>query len=506
MSDWRDDEHGNQEWADERDQQPARREGVRVVGGDADDPAAIADPTAPAGRFALPDDGGTWSAPGQQASVGPRGPGDDAQLPHWTEPPTGEVPSALGGGGTGDDFDSWSSGGGPRFRVGNSDWADDDFGGLGKDETTSVGALADDELAEPPRRRGRRSRRGRRGRGGDEQAGGLEGGQAEPPPAPGYEGYGGQYGADQYATGPQGAAPYVSQYGAGEYDEQYGEYGAEPYPEEEHAAPGADLPARVITAVVVAVVALAAFAAGRAPAMLLVTVLVGACAFELYEAFRRAGYHTATAVGLLGCVAIVPLAYDIGERAFPLVGLLVVVFTFLWYLLEVVRARPTINIALTLMVFMWVGFLGAFAGMLLAPDPGGTGLLLGVIICAVGADIVAYFAGRAIGKTPLLPEVSPHKTVEGLVAGGIAAIVLGGIVGSVLHPWADKGIGAGLALGLLVAISAPIGDLAESLIKRDLGLKDLGSFLPGHGGFLDRFDSILFALPAAFYVALQVFS
>jgi phosphatidate cytidylyltransferase len=182
------------------------------------------------------------------------------------------------------------------------------------------------------------------------------------------------------------------------------------------------------------------------------------------------------------------------------------VFTFLWYMLEVVRARPTINIALTLMVFMWIGFFGAFAGLLLAPDPGGTGLLLGVVICAVGADVVAYFAGRAIGKTPLLPDVSPHKTVEGLVAGGIAAIVLGGIVGSVLHPWADQGIGAGLALGLLVAISAPIGDLAESLIKRDLGLKDLGSFLPGHGGFLDRFDSILFALPAAFYVALQVFS
>jgi CDP-diglyceride synthetase len=211
-------------------------------------------------------------------------------------------------------------------------------------------------------------------------------------------------------------------------------------------------------------------------------------------------------VGLLGCVAIVPVAYDQGERAFPLVGILVVVFTFLWYLLEVVRARPTINIALTFMVFLWVGFLGAFAGLLLAPDPGGTGLLLGVVICAVGADVVAYFAGRAIGKTPLLPDVSPNKTIEGLVAGAVAAIVLGGIVGSALHPWADEGIGAGLALGLVVAITAPIGDLAESLVKRDLGLKDLGSFLPGHGGFLDRFDAILFTLPAAYYLALQIFT
>jgi phosphatidate cytidylyltransferase len=183
-----------------------------------------------------------------------------------------------------------------------------------------------------------------------------------------------------------------------------------------------------------------------------------------------------------------------------------VIFTFLWYLLEVVRARPTINIALTLLVFLWIGIFGAFAGILLAPDPGGTGFLLGVVICAIGADVAAYFAGRAIGRTPLLPNVSPNKTVEGLVAGAIAAIVLGGIVGSTLHPWADKGIGAGLALGLVVAITAPIGDLAESIIKRDLGLKDLGSFLPGHGGFLDRFDAILFTLPAAYYLALQIFS
>ena len=164
------------------------------------------------------------------------------------------------------------------------------------------------------------------------------------------------------------------------------------------------------------------------------------------------------------------------------------------------------HIALTLLVFAWIGIFGAFAGILLAPDPGGTGFLLGVVICAVGADTVAYFAGRAIGRTPLLPNVSPNKTVEGLVAGAVAAIVLGGIVGAALHPWADKGIGAGLALGLVVAITAPLGDLAESLIKRDLGLKDLGSFLPGHGGFLDRFDAILFTLPAAFYWAVHLFT
>jgi phosphatidate cytidylyltransferase len=120
--------------------------------------------------------------------------------------------------------------------------------------------------------------------------------------------------------------------------------------------------------------------------------------------------------------------------------------------------------------------------------------------------VVGFFVGRSMGRTPLMPRVSPNKTVEGLVAGAITAVVLGGIVGSTLHPWADKGIGAGIVLGILVAITAPLGDLVESMIKRDLGVKDLGGFLPGHGGFLDRFDAVLFALPAAFYWALHLFS
>jgi len=165
-----------------------------------------------------------------------------------------------------------------------------------------------------------------------------------------------------------------------------------------------------------------------------------------------------------------------------------------------------VNVGLTLLPFAWVGLFGAFAGLLLAPDPGGTGLLLGVVICAVGADVAAYFVGRAMGHTPLLPRISPNKTVEGLLGGLVAAVILGAIVGNVLHPWADHGMGAGLVLGILVGITAPLGDLVESMLKRDLGVKDLGGILPGHGGVLDRFDAILFTLPVAYYWALHLFS
>ncbi len=78
--------------------------------------------------------------------------------------------------------------------------------------------------------------------------------------------------------------------------------------------------------------------------------------------------------------------------------------------------------------------------------------------------------------------------------------------GGALHPWADQGVIAGIGLGIVVAVLSPLGDLAESLVKRDLGVKDMGTFLPGHGGFIDRFDAILLTLPAAYYLALQIFS
>jgi phosphatidate cytidylyltransferase len=125
-------------------------------------------------------------------------------------------------------------------------------------------------------------------------------------------------------------------------------------------------------------------------------------------------------------------------------------------------------------------------------------------VCAVGYDVGGFFIGSQFGRSRMAPRLSPNKTWEGLFGGMAVAFVLGGILGKVLHPWAPK-ISHGLALGLVVALVAPIGDLCESMIKRDLGVKDLGTILPGHGGVLDRFDAILFCLPATYFLALHLF-
>ena len=123
-------------------------------------------------------------------------------------------------------------------------------------------------------------------------------------------------------------------------------------------------------------------------------------------------------------------------------------------------------------------------------------LIIGVVVAVAAADIAAFFIGRSIGRTNFAPWVSPKKTVEGLVAGIVVAFG----VGAMLHFFPPFELTSGLAIGAAAAFLTPIGDLAMSAAKRALGLKDMGSVLPGHGGFLDRIDGLLFVIPAAWAI------
>jgi phosphatidate cytidylyltransferase len=431
----------------------------------------------PAARFPLPADRSGTSMPAPRPTPAPPLPGASGSgepsgpvpLPHWTEPPTGEVPMIADE--PGDEAVWGTSGSQPRFRDAG-DWGDSDFG-LGDeslhDETTAMGSLVDvpdvdeDEqfAAEVAARRAPERRTAKRAR------------------AP----------RSSRTRAAAGAA-------------------ATPYPsiddDDARVAPTRDdLPTRIITAAILAAVALLAFTIGRAGTAVLVTVIVAAAAFELFEGFRRAGFQPATLLGLLGSLSLVGIAYNHGERAFPLVTAVVVGFTLFWYLAKVVHARPMVNAAVTIFGFAYVGILGGFAGLLLV-FPDGVGMIIGLVLCAVSYDVVGYFVGSRMGRRPLMPDVSPNKTMEGLVGGMAAAIVMGLLLGAVfkLTPWDSAG--HGLLLGLVVAVFAPLGDLVESMLKRDLGLKDFGTLLPGHGGVLDRFDAMLFCLPAVYYLVVAL--
>jgi phosphatidate cytidylyltransferase len=250
---------------------------------------------------------------------------------------------------------------------------------------------------------------------------------------------------------------------------------------------------------VLLIVLVVCYLIGPAALVALASVAVLGCSLEAFAMFQRAGFRPATLVGSVGAAGVVLATYWRGSPAMPVVLVVVLAASLGWYLAKVVEARPVVNVAVTMMGFVWVGVLASFAALLLQV-PHGKGLFVGAIVPTVVADVAAWFAGSRFGSHPMAPLTSPHKTWEGFAAGAIAAIVAGAVIGKEVTPWG--GAVHGIELGLLVAIVAPLGDLVQSMVKRDLRLKDSGSILPGHGGLWDRLDSLLFVMPATYFLAV----
>ncbi len=267
------------------------------------------------------------------------------------------------------------------------------------------------------------------------------------------------------------------------------------------AGAGTGIGIRVGTGIAVAIVALAAFKVGTVTSLILSLVVVTFAAGECFAVLRRVGYHPATLLGLAGTISLMVGAYTKGVAALPLVMVLVTVFTLLWFLFGVERGSAVAGSAATLLTVGWVSLLGAYAGLLLSPstfpDRHGIAFLLGAIIATVANDVGALVVGRWIGSRPLAPTISPNKTWEGLIGGAVITVVVSTVAVGAIHPWTAS---RAALLGLVVAVVAPLGDLSESLLKRDLRLKDMGKLLPGHGGVLDRVDALLFVLPATYYL------
>lgn len=231
--------------------------------------------------------------------------------------------------------------------------------------------------------------------------------------------------------------------------------------------------------------------------------LVTAIAYlELRIVLRPVGLRIDVVVLVVATATMLFGAYN-ARHAGQAIGVLILLFgAFLWHAADAERRNVVRSVATTMFFGLWVGFLASFGVLLVTRPNTGTVAVLAVMGAAVAHDIGAFATGVKLGRHKIAPTLSPNKTWEGLAGGVIAAVVFGVAVLPFVGRLFDFTSGA-LVSGL-VALASFSGDLVESMVKRDLGVKDLGEVLPGHGGVLDRVDGILFALPIGFF-AIELF-
>lgn len=243
--------------------------------------------------------------------------------------------------------------------------------------------------------------------------------------------------------------------------------------------------------------------------MLFAAILIVVASFEFATALRKVGRHVSRIPIIIAAIAIVPASfYGIGpaiglgrEAGHWLVAIAGVLLVVLWRVAELIwpskRVTPSElvrDLGTAAFAVLYVSFLPSFFVLLTAHD-GGQWWTLAALIVVVSVDTGAYVSGLNFGKHPMVPLISPKKTWEGF-AGSVAAAVLAGVLLAIFMLHEEWWVG--VILGLAMVLTATVGDLTESLIKRDLGIKDISTWLPGHGGLLDRLDSALPSAAAAY--------
>jgi phosphatidate cytidylyltransferase len=434
------------------------------------------------------------------------GDSDTGPLPHWTAPPTGEMPRVLAeqaADQTDDDLDVWSSFGGkaPAWR---DDRTDDDVA-LGREigEATpavSAGGRAafDDDMPEPvfarldditdesiPVRR----EPGRITIGTDPTGDGSR-------PLPRTRGRSGE------PAPRNGARPVRAGAGAGRPTSISSASSA-------RGTAGRDMPTAVAVGIAMAAVFVGALMWKPIAVLAVVVAVLGLAAVEYFDKVTEKGYQPATVAGIIACVGLPIATYWVGETAIPLVLVLAFAAGCAAFIgAEGLESAPMPNMAISSLGVAWIGMMGSFAVLILrfstTQGPflanAGTDTLALLAIGVVANDVGAFFIGSAAGRTPLRAWISPNKSVEGFIGGTILTIGVLALIGFAEKSDTWNSVGDLVLLGVVIAITAPLGDLTESMFKRNLDVKDFGSLVKGHGGVLDRFDGFLFTLPATYYL------
>ena len=251
-------------------------------------------------------------------------------------------------------------------------------------------------------------------------------------------------------------------------------------------------------AVPAAVIAIAFVNVGGLAWALFMLAIALVCLHELYRMLPR--WRPAPIVGFVSAAAMIIAAHFGTERDVLEIAVATLPVAFVAVVAAGRGGTATVSIAGTMLGVWWIGVAFAHA-VLLREVHHGNAILIDVMVGTFLGDTGAYLGGRLFGRRALAPQISPHKTVEGLVCGMLVAI-LAVFVAGLYETWMTQG--DSLLLGVAVAVLGPLGDLFESLVKRDAGAKDAGSLFGAHGGALDRLDAIIFTVVAAYYVWTSV--
>jgi phosphatidate cytidylyltransferase len=264
-------------------------------------------------------------------------------------------------------------------------------------------------------------------------------------------------------------------------------------PPERRTRAGRNLPAAIGVGLALGAVVLLSLYLWKAAFVAVEAVAIVLAAWELTNAFSSGRIRVPIVPLAVGAVAIIVSAYAGGSEAMVVALALTVFAMMLWRSPENPKGYVR-DVTAATFAALYLPFLAGFAVLLLRPDDGPDRVVV-FIVLTVLSDVGGYVAGVLFGKHPMAPRVSPKKSWEGF-AGSALFCAVGGAV--LLPTLLDGEIWEGVVCGLAVMLAATLGDLGESMIKRDLGIKDMGSLLPGHGGIMDRLDSLLPAAPVTF--------
>jgi len=264
-------------------------------------------------------------------------------------------------------------------------------------------------------------------------------------------------------------------------------------PPERRSRAGRNLSAAVGVSLGLGAVILLSLYLWKAAFVGVVAVAVVLGLWELSNALAADGVRVPVVPIAVGGLAILVAAYAGGSEPMLVALALTVLATMVWRLPENPPGYVR-DVTAGIFATLYVPFLAGFAALLLRESDGADRVVV-FILLTVFSDVGGYAAGVLFGRHPMAPHISPKKSWEGFAGSGLFCAVGGAII---LPPLLDGSPLAGAMIGLAVMLTATLGDLGESMIKRDLGIKDMGSLLPGHGGIMDRLDSLLPAAPVAF--------